>query len=60
MATITKILVEPSNELTVNQSFVVKVLVDDYYLRAKTFATEDNINIIAENGDYIRTEFGYE
>lgn len=60
MATITKILVEPSNELTINQNFVVKVLVDDYYLLAKKFATENDINIIAENGDYIRTEFGYE
>lgn len=60
MAYIKSILIEPSNELTVNQNFVVKVLVDDEYLIAKNLITEDNINIITEDGNLIRTEYGYE
>lgn len=60
MAVIKQIIVEPSNELTVNQSFIVKVLVEDEYLIAKNLITEDNINIITEDGNLIRTEYGYE
>ncbi len=60
MARIKSIIVEPSNELSVNQGFIVKVLVEDEYLIAKNLITEDNINIITEDGNLIRTEYGYE
>lgn len=60
MAVIKQIIVEPSNELTVNQGFIVKVLVEDEYLIAKNLITEDDINIITEDGNLIRTEYGYE
>lgn len=60
MARITDILIEPSNELTVNQAFIVKIKVDDEYLIAKNLITEDSINIITEDGNLIRTEYGYE
>lgn len=60
MATIKKIIVEPSNVLKVNQSFMIKVLVDDEYLRARNFITENGLDIITEDGNLIRTEIGYE
>lgn len=60
MARITSILIEPSNELKVNQGFLVKIQVDDEYLIAKNLITEDSINIITEDGNLIRTEYGYE
>ena len=60
MARIKSIIVEPSHELSVNQGFIVKVLVEDEYLIAKNLITEDNINIITEDGNLIRTEYGYE
>lgn len=60
MAVIKKILVEPSNELTVNQEFIVKILVEDEFLIKKTIITENEITIITEDGNPIRTEYGYE
>ena len=60
MARITSIIVEPSNELTINQEFIVKIKVEDEYLIAKTIITEDNLDIITEDGNLIRTEYGYE
>lgn len=60
MARITSILIEPSNELKVNQGFLVKIQVDDEYLIAKNLITEDSISIITEDGNLIRTEYGYE
>lgn len=60
MARITDILIEPSNELKINQSFIVKIKVEDEYLIAKEIITENNINIITEDGNIIRTEYGYE
>ena len=60
MARITSILIEPSNELKVNQGFLVKIQVDDEYLIAKTIITEDSQDIITEDGNLIRTEYGYE
>ena len=60
MARILDILVEPSNTVKVNQGFTVKILVDDEYLHAKTLITENSIDIITEDGNLIRTEYGYE
>lgn len=60
MARIKNILIEPSHELNINQGFVVKILVEDEYLLAKTLITENNIDIITEDGNLIRTEYGYE
>ena len=60
MPTIKKIIVEPSNVVKVNQGFTIKVLVEDEYLRAKNFITENEFNIITEDGNLIRTEWGYE
>lgn len=60
MARIKSILIEPSHELNVNQAFIVKVLVEDEYLIAKNLITEDSIEIITEDGNLIRTEYGYE
>lgn len=60
MALIKSILIEPSHELKVNQSFMVKILVEDEYLLTKTLITENNIDIITEDGNLIRTEYGNE
>lgn len=60
MARIKSILIEPSHELNVEQDFIVKILVEDEYLLAKTLITEDSTNIITEDGNLIRTEYGYE
>lgn len=60
MARIVDILVEPSNTLKVGQGFIVKILVEDEYLKAKTLITEDSIDIITEDDKLIRTEYGYE
>lgn len=60
MARIKSILIEPSHELNVNQSFKVKILVEDDYLLAKTLITENDYDIITEDGNLIRTEYGYE
>lgn len=60
MARIKSILIEPSHELNVEQDFIVKILVEDQYLLAKTLITEDSVDIITEDGNLIRTEYGYE
>lgn len=60
MARIKSILVEPSHEVNINQGFMLKILVEDEYLLAHTIITEDNIDIITEDGNLIRTEYGYE
>lgn len=60
MARIKSILIEPSHELNVEQDFIVKILVEDEYLIAKTLITEDSVDIITEDGNLIRTEYGYE
>ena len=60
MAHIKSILIEPSHELNIEQDFIVKILVEDEYLIAKTLITEDSIDIITEDGNLIRTEYGYE
>ena len=60
MAVIKEIIVEPSNTLKVNQNFTIKILVEDDYLLAKTLITENDYDIITEDGNLIRTEYGYE
>ena len=60
MAHIKSILIEPSHELNIEQDFIVKILVEDEYLLAKTLITENSIDIITEDGNLIRTEYGYE
>jgi len=60
MAVIKQIIVEPSNTLKVNQNFTIKILVEDDYLLAKTLITENDYDIITEDGNLIRTEYGYE
>lgn len=60
MARIKSILIEPSHELNINQGFIVKVLVEDEYMYMKTLITENDFDIITEDGNLIRTEYGYE
>ena len=60
MAVIKQIIVEPSNTLKVNQNFTIKILVEDDYLLAKTLITENDYDIMTEDGNLIRTEYGYE
>lgn len=57
MLRISEIIVEPS-KIYVNQEFKLKIKIDSEYLLRQKFVTENNIEIIAENGENIVTEWG--
>lgn len=57
MIRISEIIVEPST-VYVDQEFRLKVKVDSEYLLRQKFVTEDNIEIVTENGENIVTEWG--
>ena len=56
MANISEFLIEPS-VVDVNESFRIKIKVNDIYGFKGIFITEDNIRLITEDGNLIRTEW---
>ena len=55
MLRISEIIIEPSIVYT-NQEFKIKVKVDNEELLRQKFVTEDNIELITEDGENIVTE----
>lgn len=56
MANISEFLIEPS-VVNVNESFRIKIKVNDIYNFKRIFITENNIPIITEDDKLIRTEW---
>lgn len=59
MSKIQEILVEPS-KIYVGSTFKIKVKVEDDYFYKKRLISEDNLILITENEEPIRTEWGVE
>lgn len=57
MPRIQEILVEPSKIYTDN-SFKIRIKIEDYYLKRKRLVSENGKQLIAENNKKIRTEWG--
>lgn len=57
MSKITQILLEP-NKIYVGSNFKIKVKVEDDYFYRKKIVSEDNLILVTENGEQIRTEWG--
>lgn len=57
MPKIVEIIVEPS-KIEIDSTFKLKIKVKDEYLNKQILKSEDNLILITENGEKIRSEWG--